>query len=73
MESYTGFASLYDLFMDNIPYKEWSLYLIDLLKEHNITDGIILDLGCGTGNITQLLAVLNCMVQLLLLSAFVTQ
>ncbi|MDE6698821.1 MAG: class I SAM-dependent methyltransferase, partial [Lachnospiraceae bacterium] len=56
MESYTGFASLYDLFMDNIPYKEWSLYLIDLLKEHNITDGIILDLGCGTGNITQLLA-----------------
>lgn len=56
MESYTGFASLYDLFMDNIPYKEWSIYLMDLLKEHNITDGIILDLGCGTGNITQFLA-----------------
>lgn len=56
MESYTGFASLYDLFMDNIPYEEWSLYLINLLKEHGIREGIIAELGCGTGNITQLLA-----------------
>ena len=23
MEAYTGFAEVYDLFMDNIPYEEW--------------------------------------------------
>ena len=23
MEAYTGFAEVYDLFMDNIPYDEW--------------------------------------------------
>ena len=56
MESYTGFAEFYDLFMDNIPYEEWSKYLISLLKENNINDGIVLDIGCGTGNITEFLA-----------------
>lgn len=56
MESYTGFAEFYDLFMDNIPYEEWSQYLISLLKEYGINDGLILDMGCGTGNITELLA-----------------
>ena len=56
MESYTGFAEFYDLFMDNIPYEEWSKYLISLLKENNNNDGIVLDMGCGTGNITEFLA-----------------
>ncbi len=56
MKYYTGFASVYDLFMDNIPYDKWSSYVLDLLKEYNINDGIILDLGCGTGNITEPLA-----------------
>ena len=45
MDSYTGFAPLYDLFMDNIPYEEWSSYLIDLLKENNIDERIVLELG----------------------------
>lgn len=56
MEAYTGFASVYDLFMDNIPYKEWSVYLIGLLKEYGVADGLVLDLGCGTGVMTELLA-----------------
>ena len=56
MEAYTGLAALYDIFMDNIPYKEWSIYLKSLLTEYNINNGIILDLGCGTGNMTELLA-----------------
>ena len=56
MEAYKGFASLYDLFMDNIPYEDWSKYLISLLKEEGIHDGIVLDLGCGTGNVTEYLA-----------------
>lgn len=56
MDAYTSFASVYDTFMDNIPYGEWAEYLIDLLKEYGIHDGLVLDLGCGTGNMTELLA-----------------
>ena len=56
MDAYTSFASVYDTFMDNIPYEEWSKYLIGILKEYNIDDGLVLDLGCGTGNMTELLA-----------------
>ena len=56
MDSYTGFANMYDLFMDNIPYQQWSEYLISLLKSYGINEGLILDMGCGTGNITEPLA-----------------
>ena len=56
MDAYTSFASVYDTFMDNIPYEEWADYLIGLLKEYGIADGLVADLGCGTGNMTELLA-----------------
>lgn len=56
MDAYTSFASVYDMFMDNIPYGEWCAYLTSLLKEYGVEDGILLDLGCGTGSLTELLA-----------------
>ena len=56
MEQYSDFARVYDLFMDNIPYEEWSNYIIDLLKSHGIDDGLVLDLGCGTGKLTNILS-----------------
>lgn len=56
MEAYTGFAQVYDKFMDNIDYDKWCIYLIDLLKQYGVEDGIVLDMGCGTGNVTQRLS-----------------
>ncbi|MEY8352376.1 class I SAM-dependent methyltransferase [Lachnospiraceae bacterium 54-53] len=56
MEAYTGFAEVYDLFMDNIPYGEWCTYVTGLLEEYGISGGLVLDLGCGTGSLTELLA-----------------
>lgn len=93
MEAYTGFAQVYDTFMDDTPYEEWSHFLLALLQKHRegrqdpvscgtvpadgkgtgnnyaieTDDNIIkenlhqeqntiLDLGCGTGTLTQLLA-----------------
>lgn len=55
MEAYRSFAQVYDLFMDNVPYEEWSGYLIGLLQEYGIRDGLVLELGCGTGKLTRLL------------------
>ena len=56
MEAYTSFAAVYDMFMDNIPYEDWGAYVISLLREQGIEDGLILDLGCGTGSMTEILA-----------------
>lgn len=56
MEAYTGFAQVYDLFMDNVPYEEWAQYVRELLLEYGVKDGLVLDLGCGTGSLTELLA-----------------
>ncbi len=56
MSSYQTFASVYDLFMDNVPYDDWCELYEDILKEHGITEGILLDLGCGTGAMTRRLA-----------------
>lgn len=57
MEAYTDFARVYDELMDETPYTEWSLFLVSRLRECGITDGLVLDLGCGTGNMTELLYV----------------
>ena len=56
MEAYTGFAKVYDDFMDNVDYESWTSYLVERMKEYGITEGILLDLGCGTGKITRKLS-----------------
>lgn len=83
MEAYTGFAEVYDIFMDETPYREWAEYLSVLIEKYGISrpcrkqEGIpeslqedvssqedallqeknlVVDLGCGTGTMTGLLA-----------------
>ncbi len=56
MEAYTAFAEVYDLFMDDVPYEEWKEFLTDTLQEEGICDGLVCELGCGTGRMTRLLA-----------------
>jgi len=60
MEAYTGFAEVYDIFMDNIPYEQWAKYVIKLLEDNGINAQIenlsIVDLGCGTGTFTKILS-----------------
>ena len=56
MEAYTDFAQVYDELMDETPYEKWSHNITDVLEEYDIRDGLVLELGCGTGSMTELLA-----------------
>lgn len=51
--TYGSFAYYYDRFMDNIPYDEWTGYLQELLIGQGIKNGLVLELGCGTGKVTR--------------------
>ncbi len=56
MAAYESFAEVYDLFMDNVPYDTWKQHLVELLSKYDIKDGLVAELGCGTGKMTRLLA-----------------
>ncbi len=56
MDEYTALAAVYDEFMDNVDYAAWSERIKEILNEHGIRDGLVLDLGCGTGRLTELMA-----------------
>ena len=71
MEIYTDFAMFYDHFMDDVPYDEWGEFIREQLLTYGVQEGrttdnlqddepvklpLVLDLGCGTGVMTERLA-----------------
>ena len=56
MNTYEIFASVYDELMDNIPYDDWCTYIIEVLKKYGVNNGLVCELGCGTGEVTERLA-----------------
>lgn len=50
---YGGFATVYDLFMDNIPYDDWFQYVKKLLGQKGVDGGIVVELACGTGEMAK--------------------
>ena len=50
--SYNSFASVYDELTKNVDYKGRALYIKEILAKYNITDGLLLDLACGTGSLS---------------------
>ena len=68
MEMYQDFAAVYDKFMDNTPYEQWAERLDGLIAKYGVSrperdaEGIldsernlVVDLGCGTGTLTELM------------------
>ena len=56
MRAYTVFAHVYDIFMRDIPYERWCNTTASYMKNHGVTGGKILELGCGTGSFTMLMS-----------------
>ena len=67
VESYTNFAYVYDTFMDQEPYEEWADRVCANLEKYGLPvsgkagditgeENIAVDLGCGTGKLTEILA-----------------
>lgn len=65
---YEDFAYVYDTFMDATPYEEWCQRIDSLIQKHGVSSptrdakdvldsekNLVVDLGCGTGTLTELL------------------
>lgn len=56
---YNKFSSLYDTLVFDIDYDKYAYNILEILKINNIEQGQILEIACGTGNITKYLAESN--------------
>ena len=59
MSHYSQFATVYDLLTSEIDYKKRAEYFDRLILQNGGFHGILLDLGCGTGTLTEELAALG--------------
>ena len=68
MEAYQDFSAVYDELMDNVPYEQWSHRLHAFIEKYGVSKpvrdaedvlaserNLVLDLGCGTGTLTELM------------------
>lgn len=51
MRSYREFASVYDRLMEEMPYAEWLIFARRCFEKYGMPKSVV-DLGCGTGNIS---------------------
>ena len=56
MAGYGDFSYYYDLLTENVDYEKRCEYICGLLAENGISEGILLDLACGTGTMSLLFA-----------------
>lgn len=54
--SYSSFACVYDTLTFNVEYEKRADYICQLLKRNGCENGILLDLACGTGSLSELIA-----------------
>lgn len=52
MNSYNEFASIYDELMNDFDYEKWADYIVSIFKLYKIEPKEILEMACGTGNLT---------------------
>ena len=56
MSAYEALAFSYDSLTQDIPYEQMLTYMEALLQRHGIRPESVLDLACGTGSMSVLLA-----------------
>lgn len=56
LRPYKRFSEIYDSVMEGVPYERWLSFIEAIWSRHNAHPRTVLDLACGTGNMTLLLA-----------------
>lgn len=57
--SYRSFAAYYDILTSNIPYRKRGEYFHSILNKYGKHDGILVDLACGTGSLSEVMSTLG--------------
>ena len=56
MNSYETLSAYYDRFTDDVGYADWADFFERLFAREGMQPKLVLDLACGTGSLTKILA-----------------